>query len=219
MKTFRILVSLFGVLLFVAGAMELKLRLRSSSLPTQYSVASLEAGAEVTNLSGVIDSHYAVYPAMVFAYRTSDADSKPTGNEFVENIWYPIVSDQHYTNETADASFRIIVKEKVGMMRVRDLPAGVEHKDSQGGMFLDGFHAFGGEERRLLQSAFPNLDFKRVLLFEIGRQRSSIGSISGLLGGGLLLVILPVAYWIRQGFKRRNASESDGAANAAPPNR
>src|SRR5262245_30465756 len=87
MKKFGVLVLFFGVLLIVAGAMEFKLRLRSSSMPAQYSVASLEGGAEVTNLSGVIDSHYAVYPAMVFAYRTRDADdAKPTGNEFVENI-------------------------------------------------------------------------------------------------------------------------------------
>jgi hypothetical protein len=98
MKAFRIFVTLFGVMFIGAGAMEIKLRLRSSDAPTQYSVASLEGGAQVTNLFGVIDSHYAAYPAMVFAYRSRDAEAKPTGNEFVENIWYPIVSDEHYTN-------------------------------------------------------------------------------------------------------------------------
>lgn len=217
MKTLRFLVPLFGVILIVAGAMEFKLRLRSSSLPTQYSVASLEGGAEVTNLFGIIDSHYAVYPAMVIAYRTSDADAKPTGDDFVESIWYPIISDEHYTNRTADSSFRIIVRENVAVMKVRDLPAGVQHKAGRSGMFLDGFHALGGEERRLLQSAFPNVDFKRVLLFEIGRQPSSIASILGLLGGGLLLVILPGSYWIRQSLKRRNPSEPGGAANQSQP--
>jgi hypothetical protein len=202
MKTLRIAVPIFGVLLIVAGAMELKLHLRSSSLPTQYSIASLEGGAEITNLFGVIDSHYAVYPAMVFAYMTRDTGAKPTGNEPVRNIWYPIVSDERYTNGAAGSPpFRIIVKERIGVVKVRDLPTGVQHRGSQSGMFLDGFHALKGKERRLLQSAFPDVDFQRVLLFQIGRQRSGMGSILGLLGGGLLLVILG-SYWIRQSLKR-----------------
>jgi len=119
MKRLGILGLLFGVLFIVAGAMELKLHLRSSATLTQYSVASLERGAGVSNLSAVIDSHYAVYPAMVFAYRTREANDNPTGREFVENIWYPIVSDEHYTNGNAGSFFRIIVNERISLTRVR----------------------------------------------------------------------------------------------------
>jgi hypothetical protein len=212
-KFIRILVPFFGVMMIVAGSMELKLRLRSSATPTQYSVASLERGAKVSNLSAVIDSHFACYSAMVYAYRTYDTTARPTGNEYVESIWYPIVSEEHYTN--GNPSFTIIVKEKVGMVKVRDLPTGVQQRASQSGMFLDGFHALRGEERKLLQSAFPNIDFKDVLLFQIGRQRSSIASILGLFGGGVLLLAIS-GFWVRQILARRGKSEPIGAANPEP---
>ena len=187
--------------------MELKLRLRSSATPTEYSVAALERGAQVSNLSAILDSHYALYPAMVFAYKTTDTKAAPTGNEFVQSIWYPIISDERHTNGNAGPSFRIVVKERMGVMRVRDLPTGLVHKVSQSGMFLDGFHALGGDERRLLESSFPKIDFKDVLLFQTGRQRSSIPAALGLLGGGLVLVLLPGTFWIRQFRRRRSPSK------------
>jgi len=84
-------------------------------------------------------------------------------------------------------------------------------------MFLDGFHALRGEERRLLQSAFPKIDFRDVLLFEVGRQRSSIPSILGLLGGGVLLVVLSGSFWIRQILRIRNKSEPVGAEPVVQP--
>jgi len=207
MKAVNVMIPLFGLVLLIAGLMELKLRLRSSDTPTRYSIADLERGGSVSNLLATIDSHHCLYDEIVYSYQTYDQGKLPTGNEYVDKIWYPIVSDEQFAANGARSTFRVIVNEKMGMVRLRDLPTGVQHRTNLSGMFLDGFHSLGGEERRLLQSGFPNINFDHVLLFEVDRKPSSAGEIIGLIVGGLLTIALAGVWWL--GYLRKRGSNQN----------
>lgn len=207
----RIIIILLGVVFLFAGGMETKLRFKSSDPPTAYSLADLEARSGIANLNGSIDKHYALYDALVFSYRARDGDTPPRKDQHVEAYWYPVVS-QYPSAKGEPIQFRVIVKQSNGR-RVNELPQGVGEEGQMNGLFLDGFHSLRGEERDLLKKSFPHLDFERVLLFEVGRQRGSLSKIGILFLAGALLVGLPIVAWNppkqRRNFKSEQASASD----------
>lgn len=189
----RVLLILMGVLLLVAAGMELKLRLESSATPTRYSVADLEAGDSVENLNGILGRHYAIYDALVYAYRAPRGGVEPSPEQYIDSMWYPIIASEP-TSEADLAKFRVIAKVSSGY-RLNNLPEGIQSIEKAEGLFLDGFHSLNGEERELLQMSFPNKNFDDVLLFHAGRERSSTAKIAGLVLGGLALILMPVFMW------------------------
>jgi hypothetical protein len=208
-KMGRIVIILLGVTFLFAGLMETKLRLRSSDVPTAYTLADLESGSNVSNLNGTIDKHYALYDALVFSYRTRDSDEPPKQDERVEDYWYPIVS-QKPSDTGEPIQFRVIVRRSKGC-KVNELPQGLGEEPQIQGLFLNGFHSLRGKERELLEKSFPHLDFNQILLFQEGRHRGSISRIAAFYIGGALLVFVPIVAWHPR--KRKSIQSEQVASN------
>lgn len=164
----RILIILSGLAVLWIGISELQLRWESRSEPTEYSLAALEEGAVVSNLNGMLDSHWALFDAMVFTYQTR-RDKPPEENDTVSGYCYPVVSKLPAA-PGEKVEFRVVVRDHRAR-KVRDLPSGVEMQPAVSGLFLRGVK---GKDRELLQAGFPHVDFDKVLLFEVGRKRKTV---------------------------------------------
>ena len=75
-------------------------------------------------------------------------------------------------------------------------------EDTLTGMVINEIDGLGSEERKLLESSYPGVDFKQVLIFEPGRKPMSTGAVYGMLGGGILLILAGIA-WLVKGKKSR----------------
>jgi hypothetical protein len=206
------LIGLGGVLSFI-GYQEYKVSEGTSKDPVPVSVVKLEYGIDLPNNHIEIGEHAAIYDALIYEYEQTFSD--PTGddpNTKVNFVYYPIVSQSHPLAEKleqwakrdpesiTDEEFESLAKEKFKVLvrsgrynKVSELPqGGVQRLDKVTGMVVNEISSVGWEEQRLIKEAFPNTDFKDILILQEGRKPSSPVMSFGMMGGGGALMLVGI---------------------------
>lgn len=206
------LIGLGGVLAFI-GYQEYKVSEGTAKEPVPVSLVKLEYGVEPPNNHVEIGEHAAIYDALIYEYEERMSD--PTGEDpgtTVNFVYYPIVSQSHPLAEkleqmskrdpesVSDDEYEALGKEKFKVLvrsgrynKVGELPqGGVARLDKVSGMVVNQISSVGWEEQRLLKQAFPNLDFKDILILQEGRKPSSPTFSFGMMGGGGALALVGV---------------------------
>ncbi len=204
------LIGLGGVLSFI-GYQEYKVSEGTSKDPVPVSIVKLEYGIELPNNHIEIGEHAAIYDALIYEYEERFSD--PTGDDpgtKVNFVYYPITSQSHPLAEKlekwanrdpdsiSDAEYEALGKEKFKVLvrsgrynKVGELPkGGVARLDKISGMVVNEISSVGWEEQRLLKQAFPEINFKDVLILQEGRKPSSPAASFGMMGGGGALMLV-----------------------------
>jgi hypothetical protein len=128
----------------------------------------------------------------------------------VNFVYYPIVSQSHPLAEKlealskrdpesiSDAEYEALGKEKFKVLvrsgrynKVGELPkGGVARLDKVSGMVVNQISSVGWEEQKLLREAFPEIDFKNILILQEGRKPSNPAFSFGMMGGGGAMMIV-----------------------------
>ena len=204
------LIGLGGVLAFI-GYQEYKVSEGTSKDPVPVSIVKLEFGVDLPNNHIEVGEHAAIYDALIYEYEQSFSD--PTGDDpktKVNFVYYPIVSQSHPLAEKLeslskrdpdsirDEEYEALGKEKFKVLvrtgrydKVGDLPqGGVARLDKVSGMVVNEISSVGWEEQNLLRQAFPDIDFKNILILQEGRKPSSPAASFGMMGGGGALMLV-----------------------------
>ena len=152
------------------------------------------------------------------------ANSSPTSNPWnstPSSRSSPLVGTSS-SKSTARNADRPVVKDFAVLLKseaydtVKDIPDGRECYKSVSGLVINRIESLGDDEKRLIRGKFPEIDFDKILIVERGRKPSSVALSIGIIAGGALLVLLPVAFFVRRLVGRRPAAGFAGPAEAAP---
>jgi hypothetical protein len=159
-------------------------------------LAKLESGEAVPNNHVLIGEHVALYPACVYEYEQRDSGD-PNNNTKVTHLFYPIISKSHPAmSESSDGveSFAVMVKTEqfptIGS--IPDVPAPV---GSIQGLIINDIDGLDSEEKDLVRSSFPNVNFDKLLVLEVGRQPASLFKSLGMSFGGAVIVLLGIGWF------------------------
>ncbi len=206
------LIALGGVLSFI-GYQEYKVSEGTSKDPVPVSIVKLEYGIDLPNNHIEVGEHAAIYDALIYEYEERFSD--PTGDDpgtKVNFVYYPIVSQSHPLAEKleamskrnpdsiSDAEYEALGKEKFKVLvrsgrykKVGELPkGGVQRLDKVKGMVVNQISSVGWEEQRLLRQAFPEINFKDILILQEGRKPAGPITSFGMMGGGGALMLVGV---------------------------
>ena len=185
------------------GIQEFRLSSGTSVEPASVSLAELESGTEPGNGHVLIGEHVADFAGCVYEYKEK--------NNKVTHAYYPVISQEHaffeelnelyekYPNiDDAPESeypgiddFRVLVKTK-RFKTIQSIPEGLQPMDSLQGLVINLVESVSGEEKKLIKSSFPKLNFEKVLIVEDNRKPLSTTVSMGMIGGGGLLTLLGI---------------------------
>ena len=106
--------------------------------------------------------------------------------------------DEAYPDLT---NFMVLVKDK-GIKTLGDIPDGIEYTEGPlQGMVVNSIESLSDEENDLIRQGFPGVNPEKVILLEKGRKPAGPGKKFGMIGGGVLLVLLGLG-WFIAGFRK-----------------
>lgn len=87
--------------------------------------------------------------------------------------------------------------------------------DTVQGLVINKISKLSGKELKLLQESYPGIDFAKVWILEHGRQPAGVGKTVGLVGGGVALILIAAALFIRGRQKASDQAIPPAAPGAA----
>lgn len=229
-KLFLVLIVLGGIFVF-EGYKEYNLSKKSSEVPKEVELATLENGEHLDNYHVKIGPHWRIYSGSVFTYEpTSIVDSEQKPENKVTHVYYPIISNEHPffpqmgklaekhgsfdaipDEEIPDIEFTVLVITNE-FNTIGDIPEDWIDSPSIQGLVIN--EVSGGpddEERELIKSSFPNIDFDKVLILDEGRTPTSSDNAKLMMGGGVALSLAGLGLLIWS-IKRKKNSDDVGSA-------
>jgi hypothetical protein len=192
-----VVVIIFGAVLGFLGFKEWRLGQVASPTPQKITCAQLERNGPGDN-AHVEMSGFLLCPSG-FVYKGKKGDSStwsviwvpavPLDGEYVRQMKQAVASrgDQALENFPPPKNVKLIVKSS----HVRNQQEFEQFGDrgSLGGLIVNKVESLGSEERNLLASSYPGIDFSTCYILEEGRKPKSAGAAAGMMGGGGLLVL------------------------------
>lgn len=199
----KVAVIVGGLMLAWFGVQEFRLSSGTSAEPALMSLAELESGVEPGNGHVLIEQHIADFAGCVYEYEEK--------SNKVTHAFYPVISQEHsffkelnelyekYPNiDDAPESeypkiedFRVLVKTK-RYKTVNSIPKGLKPMDNVQGLVINLVETVSEEEKKMIKSSFPRLNFEKVLIVEDNRKPSSTAVSLGMVGGGGVLALLGI---------------------------
>ena len=237
MWKFCVVVMVIGGCLAYFGHLEYRVGSQASAKPVDVELADLEAGKPLPDNHAKIGRHHRIYGSRVYEYET-DNGSQPKPSSPVNWTYYPILSDQHpsimkmreleqkygswkkapKTEWPRVKDFAVIVKTEY-FKTVKDIPSGRKYYESVSGLVINEIEALGDDEKDLIRTEFPKIDFEKVLILEEYRKPTSVPVSIGLMIGGGVLIVLPLLLILRSRLRGGLPAEpaGDGDTQAETP--
>lgn len=236
-RTVGLIVMAIGGCLIYYGLLEYRVGSGASPDPADVELADLEAGKPLPDNHIRIGLHHCLYKSSVIEYEYDEDDGKAMKpSSPVKWIWSPLISDRHpYMQKlrklvAKHGSIKKIprnadwpvVKDFVVLLKseaydtVREIPDGRKLYKSVSGLVINRIESLGDDEKRLIRRRFPEIDFDKILIVEHGRKPSSPAVSVAFIAGGTLLVLMPVAFFVRRLVGRPPAAGSPGPVQPAP---
>jgi len=198
-----------GAVLGVYGSREAFVSSGARSEPTAVELAKLEAGETPDNYYVRIGEHVPLYPAALFAYKTSKySKEEPGPGPPITYCFYPIVSRSHPAVQAIEGfarkagaagnlpdlemlpdvtDFRVLVKTK-RFETAGSIPDNTNVAASVEGLIINRISSLGSDEKDLIRKQFPKVNLDKVLILEEGRKPTSLLAAVGMILGALVLV-------------------------------
>lgn len=204
------------------GFQEFRLGWGSGSTPEPVTAAELEKGVP-DNPYRTLGPHVPLYQSVVYMQTTRT--EKGTGNktQTLDYAYYGVTSPENPDLIAYEAaierlqkkysdpskvpagelpripSVRVIVKMKFPSLAALKLAVDKETfpTDKLTGMVVNRIESLKEDEIRLLRQGYAQFDPNTTVIFEGGRSPTSTGAALGMLGGGVVLALLPIAMWFR----------------------
>lgn len=195
----KLIVAVLGGIIVFWGVQEFRVSQGTSAEPVAADLAALESGREPPNAHLQLGPHLALYPALVYEVTQSKyATGDPGPTAKVNHCYYPIISLNHPVVRSEDPNaqldkFAVLVRSK-RFNTIADIPEESRQEASISGLVVNRIQSLDKEERKLILESFPSLDLDKVLLLEDGRRPASLAKSGGMIGGGLLLGLIGVAW-------------------------
>jgi hypothetical protein len=195
----KLIIAVLGGIIVFWGVQEFRVSQGASAEPVAADLAALESGQEPPNLHMQLGPHLALYPALVYEVTQSKyASGDPGPTAKVNHCYYPIISPNHpvVASEEPNAQleqFAVLVRSK-RFKTIADIPDDSREEASISGLVVNRVQSLDKEERKLILESFPSVNLDKVLLLEDGRRPASLAKSGGMIGGGLLLGLIGVAW-------------------------
>ena len=223
-----IIVIVLGCVVIYFGIQEYLVSAGTTVDPQTYDLYSLETNTPFKNNHAMINNFWALYPAAIYQYQTSEYDnSEPTDATKVDFTYYPVISEDHefittlwdQIDKYGDVEdipdeefpsindFRVLVKTE-RFATVGDIPMDFTYEDNGlSGLFINKIKKLKSDEIKLLQESFPDMNFGNVLILEEGRKPQPVMIAYGIILGGVLLVISPLIVFVIYKQKQKAKQE------------
>lgn len=180
--------------------------------------SQLKSSTELANNFIRIGGHWAIFPASIYQYQVDGVDAdNPSRDATVNYTYYPIISKNHpylvqtdelferYQDEASIPEdqwpqldqFAVLVKTKRYKM-IGTIPQEWKDAEFMQGVVINRIESLSSEEEELLRQSFPHIDLEKVLIVEEGREPSSILKAIGFLLGGLVLILVGLAWLFKK---------------------
>ena len=214
MRFLLVLVIGGGFLIFLGGR-EWWVSSGAGDKPVEVDLAKLEAGEAPPNNYVAVKEGIALYPALVYSYPKNkyDANKEPTPDTSINYAYYPIISTEHpfvrdmkaavaqpagpdALNVPVPKDFRVLVK-TYKFKKIRDVPIRFDALKNTEGLVINSISSLDNDEEKMIKESFPQLDTKRMLIIEEGRQPASPLKSFGMMGGGVALIAVAGFLFLR----------------------
>ena len=218
-KIVGLILIVIGGCLAYFGFLEYRVGSDASQDPVAVELVDLEAGKPLPDNHIIIGLHHCMYNSSVIEYEYDDderSDMRPSSP--VNWIWSPLISGEHpYMQDirklikTHGSLKKVpkgarwpVLKDFVVLLKsetydtVGDIPDGRKAYKSVSGLVINRIESLGDDEKRLIRSKFPKIDFDKILIVEHGRKPSSTALSISIIIGGCVLFLIPVVLFLRR---------------------
>ena len=232
-----------GALCFF-GYQEYSVSAGTSSKALNVELLDIESGKAPDNNYIRLGPHYRVYAAAVYEYEANNDNEQVTEYTKVTQVYYPVYSvgspfgrqmdvlikkygsydkfpDELPADEYLPTDNLSMIVKTDKYHRVGRLPTGMPRFEGIKGLVINEIESLGSEEKRLIESGFGEIDFSKILILEQGRKPTSTALSLAMMGGGALLIVVPVFIGFRMGRSKPQAGNKpqpqvDNDAIASP---
>jgi len=171
-----------GFVILMIGCMELSLSRKSNSTPVPISLAELLQNGAGSNIYFTVSGIQPVSDEFVYEERSG------------RRQYYTKV---YFACQPAGAGNAAPVRFVIFSTAAKDDSAVMQlmGQSTHTGMITNSIRRLGADERQLLQSAAPGADLSAAMIFEVGRHPSGALKYLSLIGSGLALLLVGLA-WI-----------------------
>ncbi len=238
MNRLLLVIAGIGVLIAWDGTKELRLSKGATVEPLAISLSEIEAGNVPDNPHLAVGEHWSMNHELVFSYSTkrTETEGDPGPAQRLDVSYYPIVAtDNEYFRVLGDllqlyGDFDSIPEERLPQLEtfhaivrtdrfatVGDLPEpGWDVSPGVTGMVANRVRSLSTDEVALIRQSFPAVDLERVLIIEEGRKPSSATKSYGMIGGGALVAIAPLAGLAMRARRRGDDGHDSGSDDPTP---
>lgn len=197
------------------GIQEFRVGMGTANEPVAVALKDLEDGEALPNNFIVLDEHFASHHETVYYYSKSKYDtSNPGTTTKISYSYHPVVSKAHpfakkvddYFKQLANnggnisgvpepklQTFAVLVKTKK-YKTIGDIPPPIV-EPSVKGLVINTIDSLDGDERKLISQSFPSLDLDKVLILEEDREPASGLKSTGMILGGVLLIVAGIGWF------------------------
>ncbi|MEX2216015.1 MAG: hypothetical protein WD768_18025 [Phycisphaeraceae bacterium] len=200
---FIIALMIGGAVLLYFGVQEMRLSSAAKAEPQTITCDNLAKNGPGDNAHIVLSDFILLAEGGVYEAKSGSdtnwitfwAPLVPYGGEFHQEVMKKFDAAGKLTGEMPHPkSIDVIFKTK--SVKNEAALAVVSQQDTLAGMVVNKIDTLGSEEKKLLASSYPGIDFDKCWIIEHGRKPAGMGKIAGFLGGGAGLILLPGIYLI-----------------------
>lgn len=191
------------------GIGEIRVAGNASTEAVSTNLSDIESDSDWKENFLLIGEHVAINSELIYSYQIDDEVDGETPDEMnINYCYYPIISWDHEHFSQRDKlielygdfdsipddeypsvdSFRVLVKTEK-FKTVGDINFNWAVQESIQGLIINKLDSLDSDEEELIQSSFPNLDMKKVLILEEGRSPISPLKGYGFITLGSLLIL------------------------------
>ena len=214
-----LIVIVIGGCLIYFGILEYQVGSDASADPVDIELVDLEAGEPPPDNHIRIGLHHCMYNSSVIEYEYDDDGNQAMRKSSPVNwTWSPLISDKHPymqqirklrktygslkkvpkgANWPVLKDFAVLLKSEL-YETVGDIPDGRKPYKSVSGLVINRIESLGDDEKQLIRSKFPKIDFDKILIVEHGRKPSSPATSISIIAAGALLAMIPAVVFLRR---------------------
>jgi len=211
---FVLIMIVIGGCVIFAGVQEYRVGKDSSADPVDVPLADLEGGKALPDNHIRIGEHHRIYATSVYEYEYEDDDAREKPSSKVKWTYYP--EDKYDSLKKvprgakwpALKSFAVLVKTE-RFATIGDIPRKRKFIKSVQGLVINRIETLGDDEKRLIRSEFPKIDFDKIFVLEQDRKPETAATSIGMMVAGGAVAVIPLGVLVLLRIRRSRRLPED----------